>query len=219
MGHRSALFDLQEKPIAKDPQERDREALEVAVREMPNFSNHPASDAASDDQSVEYPRHGGAHSPLPFNPYSSYGHVDPIDDFGYNPDQHPHSFASHREESYVGGETISTAAHHASGLTWRAGFNYHARSGTSSPRSNGGEYDPDRPLQHLLENRAQMSMFDDTIRSYKSDRRGANVSGRNRSNKSKEYIHEVKFFIFIIDSCVNLLIIYRALLPTQPLSL
>jgi len=165
--------------MALGEQERNRIALEDAISHgLPDFSIQPSEDA---DYSVEYPRHGGAHSPLPFNPYSSFNGPEVADDLYSNPDQHRHrSFVSHHDDSLVGGESMSTAAHHASALTPRAGLRYNL----PSPTLGDGEYDPERPVQDLLNNRGHMSIFDDTMRSTKSERR-ANTSTRNRSHHNK----------------------------------
>jgi len=49
---------------------------------------------------------------------------------------------------FVGGETISTAAHHASALTLSAGLG--GRGERRDVSLSGAEYDPERPLQDLI---------------------------------------------------------------------
>jgi hypothetical protein len=46
-----------------------------------------------------------------------------------------------------GGETMSTAAHHASAVTFTAGLR---GARTREPSLIGGEYDPDRPLHAMI---------------------------------------------------------------------
>ena len=49
-----------------------------------------------------------------------------------------------------GGETMSTAAHHASAVTFTAGLGGGRGARTREPSLNGGEYDPDRPLHAMI---------------------------------------------------------------------
>jgi hypothetical protein len=49
---------------------------------------------------------------------------------------------------FAGGETLSTAAHHASALTLSAGLG--GRGDRRDVSLSGAEYDPERPLQDLI---------------------------------------------------------------------
>ncbi|KAG8961617.1 hypothetical protein FRC03_005169 [Tulasnella sp. 419] len=210
--HRDTLHspELPSIHLDADYQEQDRKRLEALICSgIDDMSFVPsASERNEDDYSVEYPRHGGNHSPVPFDPYSSYGRsqdhfdrsqfVDPL------PDEDSHSlfvpqkhYALQRyEESIEGGETVSTAAHHRSGLTLGAGL------GFRSPISGAGEYDPDRELQQLINNRGHMSMFDDTMRSVKTDKR-ATPTSRRTTNKRRDQ-SQTTFDPVIVDDTTEI---------------
>ncbi|EPQ54722.1 hypothetical protein GLOTRDRAFT_139237 [Gloeophyllum trabeum ATCC 11539] len=130
--------------------------LSLHLSSTPDDDNH-----STGDYSIEYPRHHSGPSPMDgylsldyrsrddFEPGShsqlgawSYPTVD--DDEGTNP---------------YGGETISTAAHHASALTLSAGLA--GRGARREPSLSGAEYDPDRPIQDMVAALdSKMSIFD-----------------------------------------------------------
>ncbi|KAJ3522809.1 hypothetical protein NMY22_g11728 [Coprinellus aureogranulatus] len=152
-------FDLS---IHRDELEQDRRQLENRLKS--NISI-PAPPPASDDDedyyhyhqnsSVEHPRHlSGDMLQADFpsfrrdedshaNPGWSYRTGD--DDEGINP---------------YGGNTMSTAAHHASAITLNAGLGG-GRGARRDVSMSGAEYDPDRPLNQIMQGVGRMSMFDD----------------------------------------------------------
>jgi hypothetical protein len=136
------------KKIFGDKLEQDRIQLEHNLQHT-NLSLHLSYDP-SDCSSVEYPRRNPGPSQFPdFNSFDAH-HIR--DDFDQDSHDHLHSFsyhAAHGEEGInpFSGETMSTAAHHASALTISAGL------AARTPRNvsmSGAEYDPDRPLQDLM---------------------------------------------------------------------
>jgi len=143
--------------IHGDELERNRIQLEQ------NLQNTEISFHISDDEqrhpsrrqhnsSVEYPRHISEPSlaELPSFAHRSSDHsMGPID---YS----PHRVWSYRtaddDEGIApyGGETMSTAAHHASAVTFTAGLGGGRGARTRESSLIGGEYDPDRPLHAMI---------------------------------------------------------------------
>jgi len=138
--------------IVGDEQERHRILLEH------NLQNKDISIdllSSQGDYSLEYGRHAErSRSPFsyrsfvhhdnsvdqsPTNPWS-YRTVDDDDDNGVNP--------------YIG-ESLSTAAHHASAVTLNAGLGPRRGDDTRS----GAEFDPERPLQNIMAGAERLSMF------------------------------------------------------------
>lgn len=195
-GHLSYDDEESQYRIGADRQEEDRLGMEALIRRgIDDISLAPPSTDNEQDYSVEYPRQG-PHSPLPFDPYSSFARSQ--NEFDFAPEEEmsgmrPPTFPSRRskpaafasfgpeDESYgIGGETVSTTGHHRSAVTFNAGLGGLA----DSPRE-GNEYDPDRRLDRLLDNRPHMSMFDDgTPRNRRAHPGHANRS--RQSNKSRE---------------------------------
>ena len=89
----------------------------------------------------------------------SYRTVDDDDENGVNP---------------YAGESLSTAAHHASAVTLNAGLG--ARRGDDT--RSGAEFDPERPLQNIMAGAERLSMF-----------------GNNTTSKS---IHNVSFLLMCL---------------------
>lgn len=118
-------------------------------------------DADNNNDSIEYPRHNSG--PSPFSGFASFEH--PSRDH-FDGDSHSHLLGwSYRtgDDDYdegitpFGGETMSTAAHHASALTLSAGLRGPRRDASLS----GAEYDPNRPLQDMIAGvDSKFSMFD-----------------------------------------------------------
>jgi hypothetical protein len=85
-------------------------------------------------------------------------------------DSHMHMGWSYRtadEDEGVnpyGGETMSTAAHHASAITLNAGLGG-GRGARRDISMSGAEYDPDRPLNQIMAGVGRMSMFDEQSKS------------------------------------------------------
>ncbi|KAG8998311.1 hypothetical protein FRB93_013786 [Tulasnella sp. JGI-2019a] len=188
-------------PLYHDIQEMDRREVEQLIERGVDNLAPPPSTTDDNEYSVEYPRHGRQHSPLPFDPYSSFArsqHFDfaPADDRQdynrYQPSpRHVQKISlSYREDdTYRGGDTMSTANHHRSGITLGAGIR--GRMPSLSPRQRGGEYDPDRQIDRLIDQRGQMSMFDDAT-PQKGNRKGQGARSRPE-NKSATEIHVQTF--------------------------
>lgn len=131
--------------------------------------------------SLEYGRHG---APSPhFEGVASFARYDTDLDRSRDVSarrsaRQAHSFRT-MDDSYEGGNTQSTAAHHASALTVGAGLGYGGTSRPLSRAGSGAEYDPDRELTDMLKRRGRVSMLDDT-----NTTRG----DRNRSAANKKSI-------------------------------
>ncbi|GLB38153.1 putative centrosome microtubule-binding domain of Cep57 [Lyophyllum shimeji] len=121
--------------------------------------------SVSDDEynyhdSVEHPRHNSGPAPFPSFEIPSRDHFE-----GDTHSQiHPWSYRTVDDEEginpYAGGETMSTAAHHASALTLSAGLGG-GRAARRDISLSGAEYDPDRPLQDMIAGvNSKLSVFD-----------------------------------------------------------
>lgn len=123
--------------IPGDHQEHSRIRLE---RDIDNNIPSPPSMSSPDVSSVDFARHNEHFSHLDSDFYS----------------RHEDSLALDPEL----GQTMSTAAHHASALTLSAGLR--GRSCTTGRVSQ--EFDPERPLQDMLNSRIAdgISIFDAT---------------------------------------------------------
>ena len=139
-------FDIS---IAGDEQEQSRVQLEKNLLHT-DLSLHLSS--THDDYSVENPRHQSSVSA----PFSAFDSIDPSRD-ALEMDEglsQPHAWSYRTGEdnegvhSFVGGETLSTAAHHASALTLSASLG--GRGERRDISLSGAEYDPERPLQDLI---------------------------------------------------------------------
>ena len=139
--------------IVGDEQERHRIQLEH------NLQNKDLSIdllSSQGDYSLEYARHA-ERSRSPFS-YRSYGHHDrSVDD---QSQANPWSYRSVDDDDENGvnpytGESLSTAAHHASAVTLNAGLG--ARRGDDT--RSGAEFDPERPLQNIMAGAERLSMF------------------------------------------------------------
>lgn len=146
MGRAPPKFDIS---IAGDEQEQSRIQLERNLLHT-DLSLHLSS--THDDFSVENPRN---HSSISA-PFSAFNSIDPSRD-GLDMDEgisqlHAWSYRTGEDDEgvrpFVGGETLSTAAHHASALTLSAGLA--GRGERRDVSLSGAEYDPDRPLQDLI---------------------------------------------------------------------
>ena len=126
---------------------------------------------SQDNHSLEYARHT-ERSRSPFS-HRSFGHRDHsvVDQSQMNP--WSYRIVDDEDENGVNpyaGESISTAAHHASAVTLNAGLGPRRGDETRS----GAEFDPERPLQNIMAGAERLSMF-----------------GNNTTSKS---IHNVSFF-------------------------
>ena len=160
---KGSVLDLS---IRGDELENRRIQLEHDLRHAAgelSFRLSPVSDDEDGyhNQSVEYPRRNSGTPSFPS--FASYEHVS-RDHFDDSHSQiHPYSYRSDDDgggiDPYIGGETMSTVAHHASALTLSAGL-----GGQGMRRDislSGAEYDPDRPLQAMIAGAdSKLSMFD-----------------------------------------------------------
>ncbi|KAI0259791.1 hypothetical protein BC834DRAFT_596013 [Gloeopeniophorella convolvens] len=139
-------FDIS---IAGDEQEQSRIQLEKNLLHT-DLSLHLSS--THDDYSVENPRHHSGVSA----PFSAFGSIDrsrePFDTDEGLSQLHAWSYRTGEDDEgihpFAGGETLSTAAHHASALTLSAGLG--GRGARRDISLSGAEYDPERPLQDLV---------------------------------------------------------------------
>lgn len=149
-----------EPAINFDPQEEARIRLEQEIGGISLDLERTGSSSLS----LEYGRHG---APSPhFEGVASFARYD--SDLDQSRDastrrsvRQAHSFRT-VDDSYEGGNTQSTAAHHASGLTVGAGLGYGAGPRPLSRAGSGVEYDPDRELSDMLKRRGRISVLDDT---------------------------------------------------------
>jgi hypothetical protein len=138
-------FDIS---IAGDEQEQSRIQLEKNLLHT-DLSLHLSS---THDYSVENPRHQSSVS-VPFSAFDSIDRSRDALDLDEGLSQ-PHAWSYRTGEDdegvhpFVGGETLSTAAHHASALTLSAGLG--GRGERRDISLSGAEYDPERPLQDLI---------------------------------------------------------------------
>ena len=139
--------------IVGDEQELHRIQLEH------NLQNNDLSIdllSSHDNYSLEYARHA-ERSRSPFS-YRSFGHQDHSVD---EPSQtNPWSYRTVDDDDENGvnpyvGESLSTAAHHASAVTLNAGLGPRRGDDTRS----GAEFDPERPLQNIMAGAERLSMF------------------------------------------------------------
>lgn len=154
---RAQVLDL---TIRGDELEHDRIQLEHNLQRTDlSLQLSSQDDLNNYNDSIEYPRHTSNQSSFPefrsfvnrsadnfdsdMNHAWSYRTMDDDDDEGVSP---------------YGGETMSTAAHHASGLTLSAGLHGRNRRDVSL---SGAEFDPERPLRDLMGGMdSKMSIFD-----------------------------------------------------------
>ncbi|KAF9267567.1 hypothetical protein L218DRAFT_1074297 [Marasmius fiardii PR-910] len=111
------------------------------------------------DDSIEYPRHNSG--PSPFNDFGSFIHRSGDHFDGDIPNAWSYRTGDDDEGVHpYGGETMSTAAHHASALTLTAGLGGN-RGVRRDVSLSGAEYDPDRPLHAMIAGvDSKLSIFD-----------------------------------------------------------
>ncbi|KAF8755017.1 Centrosome microtubule-binding domain of Cep57 [Rhizoctonia solani] len=143
--------------IGFDPQEEERIRLEQEIGGLSIDLEHSSSSL-----SLEYGRHG-APSPR-FEGVASFARYDSdlerSRDASIRRSTRYQSFRA--DDSYDGGQTQSTAAHHASAVTVGAGLGYGNGTRPLSRAGSGAEYDPDRELTSMLKRRGRISLLDDT---------------------------------------------------------
>lgn len=132
--------------IRGDELEQHRIQLEHNLQHT-DLSLHLSS---PDVEDVEFPRHNSG--PEQFTGFASFDQHSPDH---FDPDENSHynawSYRTVDDEDAVdpySGQTISTAAHHASALTLSAGLG--GRGARRDISLSGAEYDPDRPLQGIV---------------------------------------------------------------------
>ena len=132
----------------------DDEQQQSKVRHHHRRKNNP------NESSVEYPRHLSEPS---FHEFPSL--VRSTGDHYADEDSqlHPWSYRIGNDEEGINpyvGDTVSTAAHHASALTLSAGLGGY-RGARRDASLSGAEYDPERPLQAMIAGvNSKHSMFD-----------------------------------------------------------
>jgi hypothetical protein len=164
----SRLFPPTMRQIQGDRLEQSRIRLERDIDKNipspPSISSDNPLDGGDDNDlssSVDFARHN-AHPQASFQSFEHLSHLD--SDF----------YSRHGDDDSIAldpdlGQTMSTAAHHASALTLSAGLrgrnSYNHTTGRASP--SGAEFDPDRPLQDMLDRRIAngISLVDATGRS------------------------------------------------------
>ncbi|KAJ6584807.1 hypothetical protein B0H19DRAFT_1059157 [Mycena capillaripes] len=151
---KSAVLDIS---IHEDRLEHDRIQLEHNLQHT-DLSLHLSS---HDDDTIEYARHNSA--PSAFPDFISFDHRSRDNfDADMHSQLHAWSYRTGDDEDGIspyGGETMSTAAHHASALTLSAGLG--GRAGRREISLSGAEYDPDRPLHDMMAAvDPKLSMFD-----------------------------------------------------------
>ncbi|KZV76266.1 hypothetical protein PENSPDRAFT_741426 [Peniophora sp. CONT] len=154
----SSAFDYS---IAYDDGERSRAALERNLQNTElslHLSSHP-----SEDYSVEFPRHNSGPQPSFSNFRSIEYSYDGEHDGQHDESSHVNawSYRTLDEEEGITHPTMSTAAHHASALTISAGLGGRAGHRRREDISlSGAEYDPERPLDHLVANLSALDADD-----------------------------------------------------------
>ncbi|KAJ7459702.1 hypothetical protein FB451DRAFT_1271215 [Mycena latifolia] len=140
---KSPVLDIS---IRGDQLEHERIQLEHNLQHT-DLSLHLSS---HDDDTVEYARHNSG--PSAFPDFISFDHRSRDNFDGDMHSQiHAWSYRTGDDEDGIspyGGETVSTAAHHASALTLSAGLG--GRGGRRDISLSGAEYDPDRPLHDMM---------------------------------------------------------------------
>jgi len=126
--------------------------------------HHNRNYARQNASSVEYGRHNSAPDPFPeFPSYAAHRSRDLYGDEDTHSQVAAWSYRTGDDEEGInpyGGESVSTAAHHASALTLSAGLGggRHARRDISI---SGAEYDPERPLHEMIAGvDSKLSVFD-----------------------------------------------------------
>ncbi|CAE6457832.1 unnamed protein product [Rhizoctonia solani] len=179
-----------EPPIGFDRQEEDRIRLEQEIGGLSLDLEHSGSTSLS----LEYGRHG-APSPR-FEGVASFARYD--SDLERSRDasaRRSTRYQSFRtvDDSYDGGQTQSTAAHHASAVTVGAGLGYGNGARPLSRAGSGAEYDPDRELSSMLKRRGRISLLDDT-----------NTTVRDPSATKKKSVQHISADPLIVDDTAEL---------------
>ncbi|PCH40313.1 hypothetical protein WOLCODRAFT_162258 [Wolfiporia cocos MD-104 SS10] len=146
MSRRPANLELS---IRGDELEQHRIQLEHNLQHT-DLSLHLSSTPDEDISDVEIPRHNIAS--ITNDALASFEQRSG-DQFDPNGDSQYQTWDYYNQDESVnpyGGETISTAAHHASALTLSAGLAEGRAAAKRDVSLSGAEYDPDRPLQGIV---------------------------------------------------------------------
>lgn len=180
----SAVLDMS---IVGDEEEQHRIELEQNLQDLsiPLSLSNP-SHASDNEYSVErrsgqhkhsessfeleYPRHNPCPRDVSGFQAQNFSFLDNTQlDRDFDPNHYAYRSADDEADVHYVGNTLSTAAHHASAVTLSAGLD--GRSGkrayTGEASLSGAEYDPDRPLETLLNGVADdlsMLNMDNTLR-------------------------------------------------------
>lgn len=155
--------DISFRPFSVTDEEESRSELG-----RPEGRHNRRHSLSSSNDSLEYPRHQQT-EPDQFHDFASFAQNRQRDQFGVEDTPDPPRAWSYRTDDdpanhYTGGETLSTAAHHASKLTLTAGLDMGGAGGRRMKReasTSGAEYDPDRRLQDMMANvDSKLSVFD-----------------------------------------------------------
>ncbi|KAG9084532.1 hypothetical protein FRC06_004046 [Ceratobasidium sp. 370] len=181
-----------EPPIGYDPQEEARIRLEQEIGGI----SLDLSRTGSSSLSLEYGRHG-ARSPrfegVPtFARYDS--DLDRSREVSTRRSTRQNQSLRTFDDSFDGGHTQSTTAHHASALTVGAGLGYGGAPRSFSRAGSGVEYDPDRELSEMLKRRGRISVLDDTNA----------TRDRTRSAPNKKHSQHLTSDPLIVDDTVEL---------------
>jgi hypothetical protein len=144
-------------PIPGDELENSRIQLEHNLQHNTDLSlhlsSHPADSEHNYDSSVEYPRHNSGPEPFAVNAFASFDGDNFLGDMDSHSHLHAWSYrtADNDDEGVnpYGGQSVSTAAHHASALTLSAGLRGHLGARREVSLSEA-EYDPDRQLGDMI---------------------------------------------------------------------
>ncbi|CAE6455097.1 unnamed protein product [Rhizoctonia solani] len=179
-----------EPPIGFDRQEEERIRLEQEIGGLSLDLEHSSLTSLS----LEYGRHG-APSPR-FEGVASFARYD--SDLERSRDasaRRSGRYQSFRaDDSYDGGQTQSTAAHHASAVTVGAGLGYGTGTRPLSRAGSGAEYDPDRELTSMLKRRGRISVLDDDT----------NTTVRDPSTTKKKSVQHISSDPLIVDDTAEL---------------
>ncbi|KZP31422.1 hypothetical protein FIBSPDRAFT_849381 [Athelia psychrophila] len=173
---RSSSSSLRAGPIHGDELEHDRIQLEHNLLHNTDLSLHLSSQPADSDRehnydsSVEYPRHNSAPEQFGVNAFASFDGDNFAGDMDSHSQLHAWSYRTMEDDDEginpYGGESMSTAAHHASALTLSAGLRGRGGGARRDMSLSGAEYDPERPLGAIIAGvDSRYSMFGDQSRS------------------------------------------------------
>ena len=141
--------------IVGDEEEQHRIELEQNLQDLSiqlSLSTPSQGEDADSSAEVEYPRHDP--HPRDLSVYRGQNSLADITPTDHDVDLNPYSYhtLNNDDTSHYGGNTMSTAAHHASAVTLSAGLGGRIgkRHYPMEASLSGIEYDPDRPLDTVV---------------------------------------------------------------------